>query len=104
LDLYRLTQASGVGAELDTAAIPISAAAHQASHTSGRSPLEHALSDGEDFELLLVMPVDEAERLLADQPIGVPLTRVGTIVPEHGLWHRDAQGNRVALAVSGYLH
>jgi thiamine-monophosphate kinase len=104
LDLYRLTQASGVGAELDTAAIPISAAAHQASGPSGRSPLDHALSDGEDFELLLVMPVDEAERLLADQPIGVPLTRVGTIVPEQGLWQRNAQGNRVPLAVTGYLH
>ena len=43
----------------------------------GSTPLDHALSDGEDFELILAVPPDDAERMLADQPLGVPLTAIG---------------------------
>jgi thiamine-monophosphate kinase len=104
LDLHRMTQASGLGAELDLAAIPISQAAKRLSVTSGKSPLQHALSDGEDFELLLAMPPDEADRLLAQQPLNVRLTRIGTITSESGLWYLDQAGHRCSLAVDGYLH
>jgi thiamine-monophosphate kinase len=104
LDLQRLLEASGVGAELNLAAIPISDAARLLSLQSGRSPLEHALGDGEDFELLLTLPEDEAERLLREQPLTIPLTRVGMVIADHGLWHRDAHEQLCRLEVSGYLH
>ena len=104
LDLHRLTEASGVGAELELERIPISSAATQLSCTSGKTPLAHALGDGEDFELLIAAPASTADRLLAEQPLGVPLTRIGTIVPDRGLWHRDKQNCRQPIAITGYLH
>ena len=39
--------------------------------STGRSPIEHALGDGEDFELLLAAPPEAAEQIVQDQPIGV---------------------------------
>jgi thiamine-monophosphate kinase len=104
LDLHRLTEASGVGAELDLEAIPISEAAIVMSRVDNRSPLDHATGDGEDFELLLALPPPTADRLLEDQPLECGLTRIGSCVAQRGLWHRDAHGQRVALPVHGYLH
>ncbi len=104
LDLHRLTEASGVGAELELSKIPISDAARQLSTSSGKSPLQHALGDGEDFELLIIAAESTAARMLAEQPLDVPLTRIGTIVPDRGLWWRDDQQRRMALPITGYLH
>ena len=54
LDLFRLCRESGVGAEIDASAIPLAAEAALA--RPDLTPLEHALTDGEDFELLLALP------------------------------------------------
>lgn len=56
MDLSRLCQASGCSAELsaDFMKRVISEAARGLADFDGRSALEHALSDGEDFELLIV--------------------------------------------------
>ncbi len=63
IDLLRMGNASGCGAVLEMDAIPISDAAVQMAATSGRSPLDHALGDGEDFELLLAVPDAELKQL-----------------------------------------
>jgi len=52
-DLPRLTEASGVGARVQAAAVPIHADARALP-----SPLTAALGDGEDFELLLALAPD----------------------------------------------
>lgn len=52
LDLSRLCEASGVGARVDLSRVPVSAAARRLAKRTGRDPLEHALFDGEDYELL----------------------------------------------------
>ena len=57
-DLRRLTEMSGTGATIDTASIPVSSSALRV--PSGRSKLEHALYDGEDYELLLTVPARKA--------------------------------------------
>lgn len=90
LDLHRLVTASGCGAVIDAPTIPIAAAAHQFARqqADGRSAWEHALSDGEDFELILVAARDVAERLLADQQLNVRLTHIGECVAAPGLWVR----------------
>lgn len=55
MDLYRMCRASGCDAELDAACLEraISPAARELARTAGQTPLEHALNDGEDFELLI---------------------------------------------------
>ena len=106
LDLSRLCTESRCGAELQLAQVPISAAARQAATTepaSGRTALDRALSDGEDFELVLTMPEAEARRLVNEQPFATPVTIVGRIVAEPGLWVVDADGLR-PMVPQGFQH
>jgi thiamine-monophosphate kinase len=53
-DLGALASA-GLSPALAAAAVPISAAARRSAATTGQTPLSHALSDGEDYELLIVV-------------------------------------------------
>jgi thiamine-monophosphate kinase len=102
-DLHRILEASGVGAELDAEAIPVSLAAHECSKLDGKSPLEHALGDGEDFELIFtVSPEDSAKLGSLTSPEGIPLRAIGKIV-ESGFWLTD-KGNKEALKPMGYEH
>ena len=41
--------------------------------------------------MILAVPPEEAARLLRDQPLDVPLTRIGTFTAEPGLWIEDPQ-------------
>lgn len=107
LDLWRLAKASKCGAVLNTAAVPISAAAQSlaAAQPESGTALDHALGDGEDFELLLAVPEPEAARMIADQPLNdLPLTCIGQFVAEPGLWSLDDSGKRSPLAPRGFLH
>lgn len=106
VDVSHLAEASGCGAVIDLDAVPIDPAAHRLSEQPGDklSPLDHALGDGEDFELALALPADEAARLLADQSLGVRLTRIGEFTAEPGLWQRRGSGARAPLEALGYEH
>ncbi len=106
IDLARLADASECGAVIELAQVPVSPAAKQLAATPGdaRTPLEHALSDGEDFELLLAVPQATAERLVAEQPLEVPLTRIGQCITQPGLWQQDADGQRRPLPPLGFVH
>ncbi len=106
LDLSRMCRASGVGAVIDLSTIPIASAAEELSKRPGdsQSAIDHALSDGEDFELIFAIPPATAQELLATQPLEVPLTQIGTFVEKEGLWQRDANGNESPLEPRGYLH
>jgi thiamine-monophosphate kinase len=103
LDSSRLAEESGCGVVIDVANVPISEAVHQLAGRTGRSPLDHALGDGEDFELILALPANEAERLLAEQPLDIPLTRIGEFIDQQGLWCVQ-DGQRTAMRPQGYLH
>ena len=89
LDVFRLATASGLGATLFPDDIPIAADAVRLSQQTGCTPLDHALSDGEDFELILAVEPSEAETLLQTQPLeklfGTKLHRIGELTPEPGL-------------------
>jgi thiamine-monophosphate kinase len=100
-DVHHVCRESGCGAVLFADAIPLTDAARTAA--DGRSPLDHALSDGEDFELVFAVPADEARRLAADQPVmGGTLTIIGECVTE-GVW-LDRGGVREPLPPRGYVH
>ena len=50
-------------------AIPIARAARELSGSSGKSPLQHALGDGEDFELVFAVSPADGEKLLREPPV-----------------------------------
>lgn len=88
-----LAESGGLGAVLDAAAIPIHADAVQAAREDGIPALQHALHDGEDFELCLTLVPAAADSLLAVPPTEVRLYRVGEITAEPGLRLRQAGGS-----------
>jgi thiamine-monophosphate kinase len=100
-DVWHLCEESGCGAVLQAEAIPISAAARNMK--DDRSPLEHALADGEDFELVFAVSPADGQRLLQLQPVsGVTLVHIGECV-EQGLWLQEG-GHRRVLEPQGYVH
>jgi thiamine-monophosphate kinase len=100
-DLNHLCQESQCGAVLRAEAIPISDAARRMN--DGKSPLEHALGDGEDFELVFAVAPEDGRRLIATQPInGITISHVGEFC-ERGLWIEDG-GRRRELKATGYEH
>jgi thiamine-monophosphate kinase len=100
-DLHHVCAESRCGALLRAESIPIAAEAFRMN--DGRSPLDHALADGEDFELLLAVPPDDARRLLATQPAaGITLSHVGECV-DQDMWLEE-NGQRTPLEPRGYVH
>jgi thiamine-monophosphate kinase len=106
LDLSRMAEESGCGAVLNLDKIPIADDARRLASqlADGSTPLDHALSDGEDFELLVTVPPEEAKRILADQPLSIPLTEIGEMIPERGLWHRGQNSEKIPLKPRGWEH
>ena len=70
LDLQRLAARSGVAIEVDQ--VPIHRDARRAASRSGRSAMEHALYDGEDYELLAALTPARARALLATRASFAP--------------------------------
>jgi thiamine-monophosphate kinase len=64
-DLYHICQASGVGARIPAAGVPVSPRVTAAAPHLGRAPLDLALSGGEDYLLLFTATPSVAERLPA---------------------------------------
>ncbi|HXB59260.1 MAG TPA: thiamine-phosphate kinase [Candidatus Acidoferrales bacterium] len=107
-DLRHILSASGVGAELLKAAIPVSSAAKlQARNgSSARPPLVAALTDGEDFELLFTVASGDAVRLLDAWKKKFPklkLSCIGKIIAGQGITLRDQHGSQ-KLNAHGYTH
>ena len=84
-DLGALTPA-GLTPALCATAIPISTAAKHRARLTRKSPLAHALSDGEDYELLVVVRA-RADKLRFERDWrkrfpGVKLSHIGAFVPK----------------------
>jgi thiamine-monophosphate kinase len=95
IDLSRLCEASGTGARVELARIPIHPAA---------TPAE-ALGGGEDYELLATLPdldaVQEAGSELREG-FGVSLSDIGAII-EEGLVTVDEDGTEASLRTEGAI-
>jgi thiamine-monophosphate kinase len=107
-DLRHILNASRVGAELNSASIPVSREARRATKasSSAKPALLAALTDGEDFELLFTLPARDAVPLLdgwRKQFPKLPLTCIGKIKAGEGIIIRDKQGVR-PLTDHGYMH
>lgn len=107
-DLRHLLKASGVGAELLRSAIPISRAAKIAAKggDAAKPAFVAALTDGEDFELLLTVLSKDAVLLLDAWKKEFPKLRlscIGKIISGEGVTVRDKTGVR-PLTAHGYVH
>lgn len=98
LDLSRILKASGVGARIYQSLIPISKEA---------SSFEKAITDGEDFELLFTMSVNEARRFFKTMlaKMKIPVTLIGEVTSKRDgyiLITNSAKEKKVDP--KGYLH
>jgi thiamine-monophosphate kinase len=101
-DLHHILDESHVGAMLSADRIPISAAA--LGTIDDRTPLEHALSDGEDFELIFTVAQETAQALLAAPPFDTPLTHIGYIEANPGCRLQLVDGTQRELPALGWRH
>jgi thiamine-monophosphate kinase len=102
-DVHHLIEESRCGAVLFADSIPLANAAIARSRTTGKPPLDHALGDGEDFELILAVSPADGDRLLREQPVpGILLSKLGECI-DSGLW-LDEAGQRRRLEPRGWVH
>jgi thiamine-monophosphate kinase len=99
----RIAGASGVGAVIDEAAIPIDADARDWFARSSPDPVAAALTGGDDYELLFAVRPRTRRRLAAAiRHGGVPITRIGVCTADPALLLRSEAGDRPLPP--GYSH
>jgi thiamine-monophosphate kinase len=105
-DLRHICEASGVGARLAAARIPIGAETRRVATALGVEPLTFALHGGEDFELCLSAPPGRLDSIQAVfvQRFGCLLTRIGTVQAGNEVVLDLANGTAVPLPARGYDH
>jgi thiamine-monophosphate kinase len=102
-DLAHICEASGVGAIIDEASLPIDASL-RAVITDPHEQLRLALNGGEDFELLFTVPARKVNHIPA-QRNGVPVTRIGQITGNGDeLVIQRSDGSLQALTPGGFQH
>ncbi|HUR39801.1 MAG TPA: thiamine-phosphate kinase [Verrucomicrobiae bacterium] len=99
-DLSHILSASGVGAELRMASLPMSPAFKTLSEPEVRAELQ--VAGGDDYELCICLPPANVAKLRAK--LDVPLTEVGRVVKGKALTMLDAKGKKLALDPFGYRH
>ncbi len=104
-DLRHLTDMSGVGCDLLLDHIPLSDAAERMGDSL--PAIEHALYDGEDFELLFTIPIGSRDEFIAtwNTSFGLPCAQIGNITPDKGIIRcLHAGRDATVLGQSGYRH
>jgi thiamine-monophosphate kinase len=104
-DLGHILERSKAGAEIFAAHIPVSDASRAMKDHC--SPLEHALFDGEDFELLFTVSAEKREAFESSwqDVFELPCTAIGRITDRPGrITLVDAAGKKKALKDAGYEH
>ncbi|MGF1592936.1 MAG: thiamine-phosphate kinase [Kiloniellaceae bacterium] len=103
-DLGHLLAASGVGAEVELAAVPVGAAAEAALQVLA-APRQAVLAGGDDYELLFAAGPDQAAAVTAlAGELGVAIARIGRVRAGGGLAVLDAAGREVTLDKPGWTH
>lgn len=104
-DLRHLVEAGGVGADLDTHRLPVSRDVLRL--RDGLTPLDHALGDGEDFELLFTVRRGFVASFVRawHEAFELPCTAIGAITAKRGrIRLREVGGPTRLLRAGGYEH
>jgi len=104
-DLAHICRDSKVGAEVRAMEIPVSRSLKRASRFLGRSPLEFALTGGEDFELLWTVSKKYRSEVqkIASKILGHMPFQIGRIVRGEGVFLRTSKGAK-DITYQGYEH
>ena len=98
-DLGRICRQSSVGALINAEQIPISQQARK-----DKEPLNSALNDGEDFELLFTLSQEDCRRLLEKWDEPTAITKIGTITNTKKMQIKMPDGRITDLQPKGYEH
>ncbi len=98
-DLNRICKASRVGAIINAEQIPISEQARK-----NEEPLNSALNDGEDFELLFTLSQPDCQKLLDKWDEPTVITQIGEITSAKKIQIKMPDGQISDLQVEGYDH
>ena len=93
-DLSHVCEESGVGAEIETDAIPLA----NLGKTGRRVDLRFALHGGEDYELLFTVP--EGKRV-PPRIAGVAVRQIGMIMRGRKVFLRNREGHEAGIVAAG---
>ena len=99
IDLNRICRQSRAGALIEAEKIPLSNEARKT-----ENPLDAALNDGEDFELLFTLSQKECEKLLKKWDEPVLITKIGQIIEPPAFKIKMPDGAVRDLEIKGYDH
>jgi thiamine-monophosphate kinase len=105
-DLRHICEQSGVGAEIDAAALPLSRASRAYAAATKTDPIQLALCGGEDYELLFTVPARKCAALdRFRRHAGCRLTPIGIIrLKRYGITLKTVRGNVIPLRNTSYQH
>ena len=105
-DLNHILTMSGVGCVLNLENIPLSRDALTIAHHDRHKALTHALTDGEDFELLFTVSPRSAVTLQKkwQRRFSIPITPVGTIIKGKNIVYQKGTYRNVFIKKKGYTH
>lgn len=102
-DLGHVCAASGVGAEIELAALPLSRTLSVAFDANACH--RFALAGGDDYELCFTAPAARADAVMhAGATLDLPVTCIGRVVAGQGVRVLDAHGNTFAVPHAGWEH
>ena len=103
-DLGKLCRASGVGAEIEVARVPLSKAA-KAALAADPALVESILTGGDDFEVVTAIPPGRLTGFrAAAKRAGVRITEIGRVVAGKGVRFRDAKSRTLTYAHASFSH
>lgn len=101
-DLGHILAASGVGAEIDLATVPVAPALRSLPEAVRQECL---LNGGDDYELLFTAPVSARDEVLrTSAATGTPVQRIGRITTEAGLQLLGPDGRAQPVSARSYDH
>lgn len=106
-DLRHICAASGTGARIDAAALPVDSKLREAAAGHGWGLEELMLRGGEDYELLMTVPAERAPEAIKSLAAleGVPVTDIGVISGAgDGIILTGADGSERAMPARGFDH
>lgn len=104
IDLHHILEESNMGAVIDVQQIPIADDAHKLAEDTKTSAVSHALSDGEDYELLFTASEAAAAEILRVGVSDVHVSRIGHVRAKDGLFLRGIDGKENSVSPDGFEH